>query len=64
MVIHILKDRLKYLGKKKKTVKVKLPYKKQDLYSDLTQVRYGDIFSSSPIGEAERRYQRSSLDKI
>ena len=36
MVIHVLKDRLKYIGKKKKTVKVKLPYKKLDLYSDLT----------------------------
>jgi hypothetical protein len=36
MVIHVLKDRLKFLGKKKKTVKVKLPYKRHELYSDLT----------------------------
>ena len=62
--MHLLKDRLKYIGKKKKTVKVKIPFKKQDLYHDLTQIQYGDIFSNSPIGDAERKFQRSSLDRI
>lgn len=54
----------KFLANKNKKVNIDLPYEREDLYSELKNIYYGDMFFNSPKSELERLKSKKTMLKL
>lgn len=53
-----------FLTRKMSDVKADLPFEKDDLYRDLKNIYYGDLFFNSPKTELDRLKSKKNLLKL